>query len=164
MVLTVPYKEFPEACKRVGAKEIYLAPNGKGTLITVADLHKHVVVASKSDQSPLEISQELEAAGFTILQGRWGDNEPAFEESHNSTAFVAAVSYHSTEPMPGLWMDAFPTPPTPQIVLRTMFDEFRSNGELGEVSYEEFLKYAKPNVVILSPGDIATYLAQKEEC
>jgi hypothetical protein len=165
MVLTVPYEEFPAACKRVGAKEVYLFPNGKGTLLTVGDLHKQVVIASKSEQPLEEVSESLSTLGLTVFPGRWGDGSVEMAESVNGhSAFVAAVAYHSSEPTPGLWMDAFPTPPTPLIVLRTMFEEFKANSEIGEVTYEEFVRHAKPNVVILAPGDISTYLAQKEEC
>ncbi|HEY3783387.1 MAG TPA: hypothetical protein VGL56_20080 [Fimbriimonadaceae bacterium] len=165
MVLTVPYEEFAAACKRVGAKEVYLSANGKGTLLTVADTHKQVVIACKSSDSLEEISQALSGEGFTVLNGRWGDGSIELAEAVNGhTAFVAAVAYQSHEATPGLWMDAFPTPPTPLIVLRTMFEEFKANSEIGEVTYEEFVRYAKPNVVILTPGDISTYLAQKEEC
>jgi hypothetical protein len=165
MVLTVPYEEFAAACKRVGAKEVYLAPNGKGTVLTVGDLHKQVVIASKSDAPLTEVSEALESAGLNVFPGRWGDGSVEFAESSNGhSPFVAAVAYQSNDSTPGLWMDAFPTPPTPLIVLRTMFEEFKANSEIGEVTYEEFVRYARPNVVILTPGDIATYLAQKEEC
>ena len=107
----------------------------------------------------------MKALGFNISNGRWTDGGLEFELGQRSAdAFIAAVSYYSKEASPGLWMDAYPTPPTPQIVLRSIYDEFRANDEIGDVTYEEFLRLAHPNVVILSPGEIATFLAQKEEC
>ena len=46
-------------------------------------------------------------------------------------------------------------------VLRTMFDEFRDTGEMEHISFEEFLQLANPNVVILTPSELRSFMDQK---
>ena len=165
MVLTVPFDQFPAAAKVAHGKDVFLSSQGSRVLVTLADISKNLIVVSTSDLPLEEAEAKLGAAGFNVSEGRWSDPSLAIEASvPASDAYVAAVAYQSRDSMPGLWMDAYPTQPTPQIVLRALYDEFKSNDEIGNASYEEFLKLAKPNVVILPPGEIATFLRQKEEC
>ncbi len=49
-------------------------------------------------------------------------------------------------------------------VLKAMYEEFRATGELGDVAMEEFIRLANPNVVIISPNELLSYLLQKEDC
>lgn len=164
MVLTVPYEEFPAAGKRLGIHDVFVYEHGGHTHLTGADPHKSVLIASKTPASVEEVREHLKSAGFDVFSGQWSDQEASANGARNGEAYVAAVAYRSRESIPGLWMDAFPTVPTPQIVLRAMYDEFKENHEIGNATYEDFLSSAKPNVVILSPGEIETYLASKEEC
>jgi hypothetical protein len=49
-------------------------------------------------------------------------------------------------------------------VLKSLFDEFRDTGELDEISFEEFVRQANPNVVIVSPSELQSFLTQKDGC
>jgi len=163
MVLTVAFDEFPEAARRAAStKEVYISPHGKGTFLTAADSRHDIIVAASTQLGPIGVKAQLEAAGLTVFEGAWSAYTASRNGAARFEAYVAAVAYSSRELSPGLWVDAFAT--TPQIVLRAMYDEFRENDEIGDVSYEDFIKYAHPNVVILGPGEIDTYLQQKEEC
>ncbi len=42
-----------------------------------------------------------------------------------------------------------------------MYDEFVEHGELGEVSYDEFVRLAKPTVVIVRPDELASFSEPK---
>jgi hypothetical protein len=75
---------------------------------------------------------------------------------------VAAVSYASGTNQPGVWVDAFEGPPTTVQVLRSVYEEFRKNGEMPEVSFEEFVRIANPNVAIVTPPELAAYLQAKQ--
>jgi hypothetical protein len=165
MVLTVPYDEFPEAVKRIEAREIFVSEKKGACLVTAANPQKDVIVAATTSSSFEEAKAALETKTVTVFRGEWsGDDVAEYENGNGETTYIAAVAYRSNESMPGLWVDAFPTMPTPQIVLKSLYDEFRDNSEIGNVSYEEFIGSAHPNVVILSPSEIATYLKQKDEC
>lgn len=165
MILNVPYEEFPAAAKRIGAKDAFVSERPGGSVITAADPHKNVIVVCTCECSFEDVQRDLTKEEIKAAKGRWADASPILDGGVDGQgAYVAAVSYQSASHMPGLWMDAYPTAPTPQIVLRGMYDEFRENHEIGNVTYEEFLRWAHPNVVILSPSEIATYLSQKEEC
>ena len=60
---------------------------------------------------------DLISEGFEVADGRWTDTIEVTGEGGNPIQdlyYVAAVSYQSREQMPGIWMDAYPTAPTPQ--------------------------------------------------
>jgi hypothetical protein len=164
MVLTVAFDEFPEAARRVaGAKDVYVSGHGQGSIITAADPHKNSLVVTHSSLSVPNATAQLESIGFNVFPGAWSESH-GMNGIPGGEMFVAAVAYASRDAVPGLWMDAYPTQPTPQIVLRAMFDEFAKNDEIGNVSYEDFIRAAHPNVVILGPSEIETYIQLKEEC
>lgn len=100
---------------------------------------------------------------MTIHRGSWsqGTDLPDREISI-SEAYVAAIAYQSSEHKPGIWVDAFPSLPTQVQALRALFDEFRATGEIAEVSFEEFVRLANPNVVIVGPAEIHSFLTQKD--
>jgi len=164
MVLTVPFSDYPAVVKRQELVDVFVSARNKHTLLSAVDLKKNVLITSSSELSPAEVKSHLESAGLHVFPGQWSEQDSTLNQNGIREAFVVAVAFRSREAMPGLWMDAFATMPTPQIVLRTMYDEFRANDEIGNVTYEEFINLAHPNVVILNPGEVATFLAQKEEC
>ena len=164
MVLTVPFNDYPTVVKRLELLDVFVLAHSKHTVISAVDLHKNILVTSTSELGVSEVKSRLESSGLHVFSGQWSDQDSKVSQNGAQDAFVAAVAFRSREAMPGLWVDAFPTMPTPQIVLRSMYDEFRANDEIGNVSYEEFIKLAHPNVVILNPSEVSTFLAQKEEC
>jgi len=166
MVLIVPFEGFPAAAKTFGAKEVFVSPRGTGTMITVAKPDKAWVLSAISPDPLAAVEKLLKADGFAVSQGLWTHvAESTTLAGHPiQEAFIAAVSYKCDGPKQGLWMDAYPSRPTDQIVLRAMYDEFIANEEIDAVGYEEFLVHAKPNVVILGPDEIATFLMLKQDC
>lgn len=103
----------------------------------------------------------LSEAGFETMKGTWV-TEASLEllAQLSGETFVAAVAYE-TKRGPGLWMDGYPYPPTEAVVLRAIFEEFVSEGYLGEGDFEVFLSEAKPIVQILSPADLERFIKQK---
>ncbi len=164
MVLTVPFEDYASVAKRLALVDVFVAERNSHTHISAVDIQKQVLVTAASELPLKEVTKKLESTGLHVFPGQWSDQDQGGNGGTNCEAFVAAVAYRSRESMPGLWMDAFPTMPTPQIVLRAMFDEFRSNDEIGNVTYEEFIKLAHPNVLILNPSEITTFVTSKQEC
>ncbi len=166
MTLHVPFEQFPHAVQRLlGTKDVYLAPHGYGTLVTAADGSNGILVMCATDHSPATAKTKLHKEGLEVFEGAWRlTDEPPSEPQGSCEAFIAAVAYKSGESTPGVWVDAYSTLPTQVQVLRAMYDEFRETGELPEVSFEEFVRLSEPNVVILSPNDLQSFLDKKPDC
>ena len=159
----MPYEEYASAAARANVKDVYLADRPGGTLLTAAGLEQDLLLVSTTDVPREKVRTELEAKNLKVFNGRWSERGSVEEMGLvGGDAVVVAVAYQSRESTPGLWMDAYATMPTQQIVLRAMYEEFRENDELGNVTFEEFVELSHPNVVILSPSEIATYASQKE--
>lgn len=164
MVLRVDLSKFPEAVKGLLAtEEVFASSRGSGTWVTAGNPSRALLLSTFTKQ-PLDIvRRELEGSGLRVYEGEWSlqENVPSTEVAET---WVAAVAYVSRESMPGLWMDAYAAPPTAAQVLKAMYDEFRTNGEMAEVTFEEFIRLASPNVQILAPAQIADFAAEKEGC
>lgn len=160
MLLRVEIDDFADAVDRfVGRRVAAIAKRSDGVVVTAAAPDKHTVVAATSSKPLADVESILKSAGFEVVRGEWRDGN-SFEAGIdcNSDAFVAAVAYRSREEMPGLWMDAFPHEPTTGEVLKALYDDFAATGDLDEVPFEEFIRVAHPNVVVLSPDDVAKFL------
>jgi hypothetical protein len=164
MVLVLPFDEFSKSALKFALKDVFVSARGTGTMITVADVSKDLILSATSPEPPAAVQKQLKSEGFNVSFGIWTDGAVAAAGQPVQDAYLAAVSYRSASATPGLWLDAYPGKPTEQIVLRAMFDEFNANGEIETVTFEEFLTHANPNVVILSPDEVATYILQKMEC
>src|SRR5436305_4219690 len=137
MILTVPFDEFPAAVKRASGSEVYVSEHGENTLVTAFDKSRGAILLATSEQPVEAVKAQLESLRLEVFSGRWSAESIELESRNGAhDAYIAAVAYRSRDSMPGLWMDAFGTVPTPQIVLRSMYDEFRENDEIGDVSYE----------------------------
>ena len=111
----------------------------------------------------IEVKSRLEKDGFKVHEGSWTlDGEPPANVRDLAAVHFAAVSYLSAADQPGVWIDAFPSQPSQVQVMKTLYEEFRSTGEMPEVSFEEFVRIAKPNVVIVTPSEIGNYLDLKQ--
>jgi hypothetical protein len=165
LVLTVDIKDFAAAVKEwASVKDVFLSSSAKGSVLTAANPQKNILIVCKTEEDPRTLEEMLAKSGLSISAGKWGESGAQNGAADLQGSYIVGIAYQSRDQSPGLWMDAFATMPTPQIAIRAMYDEFRANNEVGNVSYEEFLKLAHPNVVILSPSEIATYLQSKEEC
>jgi len=163
MTLQVPYNQFVQTVGRVLAvKDAYVTCHGKASLVTASSSESKTVVAALAPLKPEQVKKELSAKGFEVYDGAWsaegltnlGDAIPA-------DAHIAAVAYASDDGKPGLWIDAYESSPSPAQVLKTMYDEFRGTGETADVSFEEFVRLANANVILVSPSQIRSFLQEK---
>lgn len=136
---------------------VYVQPVGAVLSLTVASPDKSLVVVCHAHEEESEARRELEEAGHTVRTGRW---LTADQHGQESGIWIAAVAYNSDVRMPGLWVDVFPYPPTVSEVTTRMLKEFNEDGTLGKMENEEFHKVASPNIVILDPSEIRSFLRQ----
>lgn len=160
MLLRVELNDFADAVDRfVGRRLAVIAKRADAVVATAAAPEKHTVVAASSSKPMNEVEDYLKQAGFELARGEWRDGDALLLGiESDSDAYVAAVAYKSREEMPGLWMDAFPHEPTTGEVLKALYDDFAATGDLEDVPFEEFVRVAHPNVVVLSPDDVAKFL------
>lgn len=165
MTLRVQYKDFAATATRYKVRDVYVAPGAGCIEATAALVPERSILFSRSEQ-PLEIVREdLKSAGFQVYDGAWSLDAPCDEDPPGgpSEAYIAAVAYHSEGASPGIWVDAYESLPSQVQVLRSLYDEFRETGELGEVPFEEFVRLASPNVVVVAPNEIQGYLTDKSD-
>jgi hypothetical protein len=162
MTLHVPFKNFVAAVTRhLERPLVYLHKEGGTVLVSAADPAKGLLIMSTSDEPATKVRERLDHEGFSVVDGVWREGTIQRESAQPAACFIGAVAYRTREESPGLWVDAFPIEPTPATVLQAIYAEFEKHGELGQVSFEEFLRVAKPTVVVLKPEQIAQYLREK---
>jgi hypothetical protein len=169
MILEVPFSDFAETLKRHAEKEsgaaheAYLKVIGHGICLTALLAKPARVLVSYSTETEEEIRTKMAENGIELHIGGWDVPERAEtpESSLSVEHYVAVVAYKSEEAMPGVWVDAFPQLPSPSQVLRALYDEFRDTGEIGSVSFEEFVRLSHPNVTIVSPTDLDHFVNAK---
>ena len=166
MVLRVEFEEFAAACKKLlKTEEVFLTTRGGGSLATAGEPGKNIIVAAVGRQGIDEAKSALEAYGLKVAAGEWSLSGEGLEVSEvGCELHVGAVAYHSKDSKPGLWIDAFAEPRSQTQVLRVMFDELRETGELPEVSFEEFIRRANPNVIVLAPTDLMRFVDKQTQC
>jgi hypothetical protein len=167
VTLQVPFEQFVPTVRRLLSNApAFVRDHGSGSLVTAADPAKRCIVACAHTDSASKTIDLLRAAGLEASHGQWRE-EGDIDDLHGgeSVPYVAAISYRTEGDSPGIWVDAFQELPTQVMALRSLYDEFRSTGELSDdISFEEFVRLACPNVVIASPEDLASYVRQKEGC
>lgn len=162
MTLLVEFEGFAEAVKRHVEKPIvYISRHENRTQLTCADPSKQVLIQCATKSSVAEVQKALTDASIAFANGEWVADSAA-SNGGASAAYIAAISYRSGEDMPGLWVDAYDEQPSAAMALRSLYDEFRSTGEVAEISFEEFVRLASPNVVIVSPLEIEKFIEAKE--
>jgi hypothetical protein len=163
MVLHVPFTSFLELARSWGVKEAFVSPSGESVIVSAAHPSQPRILKATVRKHAEEVNGDLRNAGLTPYPGQW-EAESAENEGQESEEwpFVAAVSYIAAEEMPGVWVDAYKELPAQVTVLRRMYDDFRSTGELDEIPFEEFIRLSHPNVVILSPADLREFARQDE--
>jgi hypothetical protein len=164
MILHVEFDQFSATVKRLlDTKEVYVRALVGATAVSAGHSSKNFVVGSIVRQPADSIRQALLNEGHQVYEGEWTDSgEAVSNRIGEQPTYLAAVAYVSREKMPGLWIDAYPSLPVSGLVLRSFYEELASNGEIGEVNFEEFVRLANPNVVIVGPNEIQSFLNGKE--
>lgn len=162
MTLRVEFDQFASTVSRMlGAAPAFITRHSRGTVVTAADPSKNVRVQSRSPLGPDKARDALAAAGLEVLDGEWV--LPDDQDAEAEGVYVVGIAYASGEGRSGLWMDATRDAITPAEAVRAMYDEMRENGEVADVTFEDFVRAANPNVVVLSPYDLKHFLASKDE-
>lgn len=155
-MLLVTFDHFvTEVRERFGTGPVYAFGSGSQVKLTAAGKDGVVVCAT----GPPDARSTLSALGFEIREGLWSSADVLAQEPE-PIPWVVAVAYDSAETKPGLWVDARLLQPSAADALKDMYDEFRQSGEMADVSFDEFLRIANPNVVILSPDEIRGFLGR----
>lgn len=165
MVFRVDLEHFADAVKKLlGGKVVAVAARDGRTYLTSGDSAKGLVVVAVSGKPVADVKKLAADKGFEVISGEWMDAaEVPIEGCDDEPPYMAGVAYKSREDMPGIWMDAFPFAPNQSEVLKRMYDEFAETGEIGDVTFEEFLRLCNPNVVIVSPQDMARFARANRE-
>lgn len=150
-----------EARTRAPGEAIYLEPSGPQLIVSVAG--PDLVLWAITQLSHEECRSRLEAEGLEVRAGCWISDAEALAMERWARPWIVAVAYSSAKGRPGLWVDATAEEPTQADVLRAMYEEFRETGDVADVTMEEFIRAANPNVVILSPEEVRRY-AERKPC
>ena len=163
MTLQVPFDQFTAAAARVlGVREAYVTRHPAGTLATASTSTARTVVAAISTCTLDETKAKLKEQGFQVHEGVWStEGLASLEEECPVESHVVAIGYESGDGRPGVWVDAFVDPPTHVQALRAMFNELLETGELSVVSFEEFVRLANANVVVVSPAQLRGFVSGK---
>lgn len=163
MTLQVPFEQFAAAAKRVlNVREAYVTRHANGSLVTSCSANSTTVVAALASTTPEETKAALAKKGLEVYDGAWSaEGLVDLGDACLSEAHIAAVAYDSSDGRPGIWIDAYESTPTPAQVLKTMYEEFRGTGETSDVSFEEFVRLANANVVLVSPSQLRGFLQEK---
>jgi len=155
MVLKIELNRFAaEVRARTGQNVAYVSKVDGRTLATAGT--ENLTIVAQSNKTLDEVQTMLGEAGLELHRGQWGltlddvrlDDEPLY---------VYAVAYRSEESRPGLWVDAGRLALSPSEVIERMFEEMRTTGELGEVTYEDFVNVLGANVVVLTPDQLERF-------
>lgn len=165
MTLHVDLESFAAETKRhTGGQLAYISRMENKTHVTAASPATKIVVSASTKLSLEETKLMLKEQGLEVVQGVWDEAGSASADSLGQLPYIAAIAYKSGEEMPGIWVDAYSEPPSPATALKGIYDEFRETGEVGDISFEEFVRLANPNIAILQPTDIERFLGQKSDC
>jgi hypothetical protein len=163
MVLLVPIERFAaEARVRFPGEPVYVAGHAGRSLATVGSEKSGTMVQAEVPESAETLRARLEGEGLEVARGRWVVDEESAELDRHRPLFVAAVAYRSSEGRPGLWVDAYHREPSAGEVIDAFFDEMRSQGQVGNVTQEEFERIAGPTVVVVAPDALQEYANQSE--
>ena len=165
MTLQVPFEKFAALVeKRLGVKEAFVTAQSGCTAVTAADPSKDLILLSVVPTPVQATRKNLEAEGFEVFDGVWSvDGHVDALATEEPELYVAAVAYSTGDAKPGVWVDAYKSFPSELQVSRQIYDEFIETGELGDTSFEEFLRLATPNVVIVAPSQLRGFAAAKEQ-
>ncbi|MBL8059682.1 MAG: hypothetical protein JNK63_03075 [Chthonomonas sp.] len=160
MVLRVAPENFAaEVNGRLKVKEVYAIASGRHTVVTAGDSSGGLIIEAKFRSTLAKTLDALEKADLKVRPGSWCAGES--DETIEVTPYVVAIAYRSEEQTPGLWLDADIHEISIAEALKRMYDEFRDNGEIKEVSFDEFVRVIRPNVMIIPPHQIHSWADEK---
>ncbi len=162
MTLRVEFDQFAAAVGRVlGDASAYVARTARGVLVTAGVPGKDTLLVTETVLNLDAATARLREAGLDVQRGHWSHD--GAEDALPYEAYVVAIAYMSGDGKPGLWVDASADEPNATQALRTMHSEMTSNGEVAEVPFDDFVRAANPNVVVLSPAEIQQFACLKLE-
>jgi hypothetical protein len=162
MVHTVPIGEFCAVVVReLGTKSASITRIGSQIIVTAANTESRLIVRSVTEGKLGTIREDLEKQGLTVEEGMWTLEEESVISTFGPLIYVSAVSYLANPTKPGIWVDAFPEPVTPLQAIRAMFDELCADGEVRNLTFEEFMEMARPHAVVVTPAELEDFLRQK---
>ncbi len=158
MVLHVDFEHLAEEAKRHGLKPwAYVSSEASQRVVTIGDPASHVVIQAESDMPYTQVAAALTEQGLLVAHGRWLPDPLAGELQIQEQTWVAAVAYKSVEEKPGLWVHGYRGEPSVGDVLRDFYEEMSAESGLNQMPLDEFLSAVEPNVVVLSPDELAAY-------
>lgn len=165
MTLHVELDSFAEETKRhTGEQLAYISRLENKTHVTSANPATGIVVSATTKLSMDETRKSLTDQGLKVIHGVWESTGSRASDGLGELPYIAAIAYKSSEDIPGIWVDAFEDQPSPATALKAIYDEFRETGEVGDISFEEFVRLANPNIAILHPTDIERFLDKHGDC
>jgi len=165
MTLHVDFDRFADEAKRYVKNPVaYLSRLENRTHATSADPAAGVLISASASITMEEAKAKLTAQGLEVAHGGWSQGMVGASDSLGELPYVAAIAYKSSDEMPGLWVDAFAEAPSAAVAIKALYDEFKETGEIAELTLEEFVRVASPNVTIVSPGDLERFLDAKSPC
>lgn len=153
MRLRVPASDFATTCTRHQAVHVYAHSAGGRTVFSGITPMGLSIWAWETGMGET-VRADCLSAGLKVDTGEL--LEPGEREAI-PPYWVAAVAYSSATDIPGLWVDSSIIQPSTAEVTERLFKELEQDGELRGLTYEEFLRIAKPNVVVVSPEEVARY-------
>jgi hypothetical protein len=149
MVLRVPFSQFAsEVARRCENRLAYISKSGIRAVVTSGDTMRSLVVRAETDLPVDEARSELAAQGLIVHEGEWSTEVVSTDLAKG--LWIAAVAYRSSEERPGLWVDASFEEPSQGAVLAKLVEEIRSEAGDPGLTVEEFIRFADPNVVVVS--------------
>lgn len=137
---------------------VFVDRDGAGTVVTVAESDKGLLVRASVALGLDEVSRHLTELGHAVRRGRWSTTS---ETDQKPDVWVGAVAYESSGERAGLWIDFWRSEPSMSDVLTAMIREFVAEGTIGSEDADEFSVAAKPNIIVVGPDEVATFLASK---
>ena len=158
MVLHVEFAHLAEEAKRYNIKPwVYLAVSGASTVASIGDAQTHMIVQADTKLTLDQARQALSEQGLLVANGRWLPDPLAGELQIQEQLWMASIAYKSSEEKPGLWVHAYRGNPSVGDVLKDFYEEMSAESDLESISLDEFVDSVMPNVVILSPNELAAF-------
>src|SRR5689334_86477 len=114
MILKVSIEDFPATVRRIiGVDDVYVATHGTGSVATASAPGKDVIVTALSPKDPELVTADLKKEKLEVHAGMWTqDGDDPDQTTRQIDVYIGAISYHTNQATPGLWVDAFPIEPT----------------------------------------------------
>lgn len=160
-------EEFAEAVRRIlGHRDAYIVPSKNGSLLTAVHPERHQTVQCWVPQGLDAVKKALAPHDLMVHPGRWSESQEPEQEDPGDLVefFVAAVSYKSAEPKPGLWLNAYSTHVTPMQAIQDLYEDFVANGELTNCTLDEFVRLAVPNAMLFSSAHLKSFIEAPRDC